>query len=663
MTTLVAQYTWNPKVNQYVDSRGRFVARTDVKAALEDVIDAARSDIRAASVELQEGRIEVGDWFFRMAPAIKTINVASAALAVGGTHGLTASVLGSTGVRIKDQYQYLRDFARELENGLPLDGSFLNRAGLYADSGRPTYEAMLRRLDIDAGFVFERRNLGRSEHCDQCVYEASLGWQPSGVLLPIGECTCLNLCHCTFSRSRTNPDAEPAKGKKGAKAMSLLDAIASRPWAITEEGLRTIVAVASRDNLDPQALAAKLGRPLDNTHTVTIRDGVASIPITGPIFRHANLLTEVSGATSTANIATDFRAALDNHQVSAIVLDIDSPGGEAFGIGELAGMIHSARGVKPIVAYVSGAGCSAAYWIASAADEVVISPSSIVGSIGAIFSFERRGDGEKEPVVIKSVQSPDKYHDPESVKGQSKFQAIADAIASVFIEDVARNRGVGADDVMLRYGRGGVMVGRAAVAAGMADGIGSLESVISCLSSGQMPCPPTKPPRKGGKPTKEPAMSEHANPPVAGDTATISASELAELRKLAGQAGAHEAAAKASLDEAINARADSFVAEFAGPANKTMYALALRSNFVQAAMDDHANPLAGSRTARQDGLREMTKSRPAATKEVISSDPSEETRALESDPAKGPKAEEDEELQRIDADTRKFAAGLNGKRK
>lgn len=158
-------------------------------------------------------------------------------------------------------------------------------------------------------------------------------------------------------------------------------------------------------------------------------------------------------------------------------------------------------------------------------------------------------------------------------------------------------------------------------------------------------------------------MSEHANPPVAGDTATISASELAELRRLAGESSSHKAAAKAALDEAINARADAFVAEFAGAANKTTYALSLRSSFVQAAMDDHANPISGSRTARQDGLREMTKARPAPTKEVIASDPSEETRALESDPAKGPKAEDDEELQRIDASTRKFAAGLNGKKK
>lgn len=203
--TILSSYTWNPRVNQYVDSRGRFVARSKVKAALDVVIDAAADDIDAIARRLQSGEIEIGEWYRETAARIKVINVASAALAVGGTHGLTPSVLGSTAARIKEQYKFLSQFAYELENGLPLDGTFLARARLYGNSGRPTYEAIARKADIAAGYAFERRTLGRAEHCRECVEQAAMGWQPAGVLLSIGECTCLNNCHCQFTRSRSEP--------------------------------------------------------------------------------------------------------------------------------------------------------------------------------------------------------------------------------------------------------------------------------------------------------------------------------------------------------------------------------------------------------------------------------------------------------------------------
>jgi ClpP class serine protease len=87
---------------------------------------------------------------------------------------------------------------------------------------------------------------------------------------------------------------------------------------------------------DPVALQARLGHKLDNARTVAVRNGVAIVPVTGPIFRYANMFTEISGATSTKILATDIRQALDNPAVKAIVLNIDSPGGVASGINELA---------------------------------------------------------------------------------------------------------------------------------------------------------------------------------------------------------------------------------------------------------------------------------------------------------------------------------------
>src|SRR5690554_2801336 len=99
---------------------------------------------------------------------------------------------------------------------------------------------------------------------------------------------------------------------------------ASQPWLMLPSALDSLLAIADRLG-DPEALEARLGKPLDNTRAVTLRDGVAVIPVTGPIMRYANMFTRISGATSTQELATDLQAALDNPQVKAIVLNIDSP--------------------------------------------------------------------------------------------------------------------------------------------------------------------------------------------------------------------------------------------------------------------------------------------------------------------------------------------------
>ena len=97
------------------------------------------------------------------------------------------------------------------------------------------------------------------------------------------------------------------------------------PWAIQESELNKIIAIASRLN-DVEALRATNGTLLNNTRKTEIRNGVAIIPVVGSIFRYANMFTEVSGATSTQVLSTDFNEALNNKDVKGILLDIDSVG-------------------------------------------------------------------------------------------------------------------------------------------------------------------------------------------------------------------------------------------------------------------------------------------------------------------------------------------------
>jgi len=156
----------------------------------------------------------------------------------------------------------------------------------------------------------------------------------------------------------------------------------STVWAMTPGMFETLVSIVDRDNLSPEAVAAQLGRPLDNAHTVTLRDAVAVIPIDGPIVRRADMFSAISGATALATLATDLRAALDNPSVTSILLQIDSPGGDANGVGEFAAMVREAGARKRIVAYIGGTGASAAYWIAAAAAEVVVASTALVGASG-----------------------------------------------------------------------------------------------------------------------------------------------------------------------------------------------------------------------------------------------------------------------------------------
>lgn len=260
---------------------------------------------------------------------------------------------------------------------------------------------------------------------------------------------------------------------------------ASRPWVIEPQALETILAIADRLG-DPQALQAKMGRPLENTRRVVMRDGVAVIPVTGPIFRYANLFTEISGATSTGVLARDIQTALDNDYVRGIVLEINSPGGEATGINELAKLIRAGAKRKRIVAYGGGNVASGAYWMGSAASEIVIDDTAVLGSIGVVMSYtdtrKRDEKSDVRTVDIVSSQSPDKRIDPNTDEGRAKVQALVDSLASVFVAAVADYRKTTTEKVLSDFGRGGVLIGEQAIKAGMADRIGSLESVIAELA-------------------------------------------------------------------------------------------------------------------------------------------------------------------------------------
>ena len=269
----------------------------------------------------------------------------------------------------------------------------------------------------------------------------------------------------------------------------VLDYIASHPWGITEAALDAIFEIAARETRSVEAIERELGRPLDNTRTVRVREDVAVIPVSGPLFRYANLFTRISGATSYEALATDLGEALRSSEVRGIVFDVDSPGGVVNGNAEISEMIYQARALKPTAAFVSGLGVSAAYWLATSAERVIVSPTAILGSVGTVIgvtddSARDAAQGIRS-IEFVSSQSPKKRLDPfsedrsERAEAHSQIQMVVDDIAQVFVESAARNMGVSVDHVLSEFGQGGVLVGQRAVEVGMAHSVGTLEDVIS----------------------------------------------------------------------------------------------------------------------------------------------------------------------------------------
>ena len=259
----------------------------------------------------------------------------------------------------------------------------------------------------------------------------------------------------------------------------ILKTITSEPWCITPSALQTILEIANRET-ELEAVEARLGRPLDNTRTVSTRGNVAIIPVTGAIVRYANVFTSISGGTALSILAQDYTQAVEDPSIDTIVLNIDSQGGQANGISEFADMIRASG--KKTIAYVGNQSASAGYWIASACDEIVANKTAMVGSIGVVYALTDTSEADKQAGVrnieIVSQVSPKKRPDITSNEGQSQIQSWADKLGEIFVASVANFRGVTTEKVLSDFGQGDMLIAEDALNAGMIDRLGDFESLI-----------------------------------------------------------------------------------------------------------------------------------------------------------------------------------------
>lgn len=251
-------------------------------------------------------------------------------------------------------------------------------------------------------------------------------------------------------------------------------------WAIEPDILKSLC------HLDEiKSLSFQSERRLSNTRSVMIRDGTAVIPLHGPIAARSDLFTFFLGGTSLSDLAKDFQTALDDDQVKAILFDVDSPGGVALGPSEMADAIFKARGKKPIWSYVGRNCSSAAYWIASATEKIIANPSALLGSIGVVTTIPVQEQPDSEGyknIEIVSSNAKQKRPDPRTEEGMAEIKRELNDLEAQFIEAIAKYRNVSVNAVKNDFGQGGVLIGKNAVASGMADSLGSYEEVIAELN-------------------------------------------------------------------------------------------------------------------------------------------------------------------------------------
>jgi signal peptide peptidase SppA len=263
--------------------------------------------------------------------------------------------------------------------------------------------------------------------------------------------------------------------------------VSETPWALLPSTLASVLEMvslrAAGHEFTEEEIQARIGAG-PSRKGATMAGTVAVLPLYGVITPRADLMTDMSGGTSVQRFSDVFAAAVADQSVSAIVLDVDSPGGSTDMIAELAAEVRAARGSKPIVAVANTLAASAAYWIAAQADEIVVTPSGKVGSIGVLAAHDDISGLQAQAGVKTTLVTAGKFKaegnpfEPLSEEALASIQGRVDEMYSMFVADVAKGRGVPRDTVRESYGQGRVLLAKPAFEAGMVDRIDTLQATV-----------------------------------------------------------------------------------------------------------------------------------------------------------------------------------------
>jgi signal peptide peptidase SppA len=286
---------------------------------------------------------------------------------------------------------------------------------------------------------------------------------------------------------------DAAKKPSGSSEWRGLNLALSRPLAISREALAEYRALlgALPQHLTTEVLAGTGRRTGVATRLDAGDTQLAVVPLRGAVTPRGSLLSILFGGTGgLQGFRESFREALADDNVSAILLDIDSPGGLIDLVPETAAEIRGARGTKPIVALANTLAASAAYWIATQADELVVTPSGQVGSVGVYTVHEDVSKmGQMMGIQTTIVSAGDHKvdgnpYEPLSKSALASLQEQVDDLYAMFVRDVAAGRNVGEGAVAAGYGQGRAVLADRAITLGMVDRVETFEQTVARLGAG-----------------------------------------------------------------------------------------------------------------------------------------------------------------------------------
>ncbi|WP_112198595.1 S49 family peptidase [Rahnella sp. NRRL B-41462] len=244
-------------------------------------------------------------------------------------------------------------------------------------------------------------------------------------------------------------------------------------------GLTRIQSMSDWDDEDDS-----FSRPARDTGYDVV-EGIAIIPVQGTLVQKLGTLRPYSGMTGYDGIRACFLRALNDSEVKAICLDIDSPGGEVAGCFDLVDEIYAARGSKPVWAILSENAYSAAYALASAADKIIVPRTGGVGSVGVIvmhvdWSQKIKNDGLQVTIITygdrKAESNP---YEPLSETARKAIQSDIDEMGRLFVSTVSRNRGI--TEKTVRDTEAACFLGADGVQLGLADQVASPDAAFRDL--------------------------------------------------------------------------------------------------------------------------------------------------------------------------------------
>lgn len=268
--------------------------------------------------------------------------------------------------------------------------------------------------------------------------------------------------------------------------------VLNTPWAISPEYLALIGEILGRRIAGRPLTDAEIDARIaaGQVRAAARGDGarvgaVAVMPIVGALLPRAEALDRTSGAVSTQQLTAQFDRLAADPSIAAIVLDVDSPGGSTGGVEEFAQRVQDAGARKPVIAIANPIMASAAYWVGSAATELVVAPSAMVGSIGVYSAHADLSAAlDKEGVKVTLISAGAKKvlgneFEPLSDEARAQIQKLVDGFYGLFVKAVARGRGVSQAAVREGFGQGALVAAAEAIDLKMADRLGTLEDAIA----------------------------------------------------------------------------------------------------------------------------------------------------------------------------------------